>query len=122
MGEDSLLAAIKIQGFSQELYESRIASLQRFVSMVVMFHQMGKRVQGFFSRISLGFFGYRYDRSQSMMRIASTASPISGAEVRERIHTAQLMSKINNSIHVISNAWITYKSKLVQKTSKSAKN
>ncbi len=33
--------ALKSQHFSQELYESRIASLQRFVAMTVMFHQVG---------------------------------------------------------------------------------
>lgn len=42
------------QHFSQELYESRIASLQRFVAMIVMFHQMGRRVQNFFGHISFG--------------------------------------------------------------------
>ena len=32
--------AIKSQNFSQELYESRIASMQRFVAMTIMFHQV----------------------------------------------------------------------------------
>eukprot|EP00593_Proboscia_inermis_P005971 CAMPEP_0171304712 /NCGR_PEP_ID=MMETSP0816-20121228/14449_1 /TAXON_ID=420281 /ORGANISM="Proboscia inermis, Strain CCAP1064/1" /LENGTH=164 /DNA_ID=CAMNT_0011784983 /DNA_START=853 /DNA_END=1344 /DNA_ORIENTATION=+ len=44
------------QHFSQELYETRIASMQRFVAMTVMFHQMGKRVSSFFDAISFGFW------------------------------------------------------------------
>merc|ERR1711862_41684 len=116
--EDSFLAAIKAQNFSQELYESRIASLQRFVSMVVMFHQIGKRVQSFFPRISFGFLGYRIDRTHSVMRIATTASPISGAEVRERMYTMQLVTKISHSINVISKTWLSYKKKQKQKLSK----
>jgi hypothetical protein len=47
------------QHFSQELYETRIASLQRYVAMTVMFHQMGKRVQEFFAKISFGLLGHR---------------------------------------------------------------
>ncbi len=44
----------QLQHFSMELYESRIASLQRFTALCVMFHQMGKRVQDFFPRYSMG--------------------------------------------------------------------
>ena len=40
-GVDSM-AMSQSQHFSMELYESRVASLQRFVAMTVMFHQMGK--------------------------------------------------------------------------------
>jgi hypothetical protein len=36
--------AIKSQHFIQELYESRIASMQRFVAMTVMFHQVRRYV------------------------------------------------------------------------------
>lgn len=39
------------QRLAMELYESRIASMQRFVAMTVMFHQMGSRVQSFFPRM-----------------------------------------------------------------------
>jgi len=63
---DFMLA--RSQHFSQELYESRIASLQRFVAMTVMFHQIGSRVEGFFRRISFGLLGYRMDRTHSIMR------------------------------------------------------
>lgn len=35
--------------------------------------------------VSFGLLGYDMSRSQSMLRVATTASPISGSEVRERI-------------------------------------
>jgi len=66
------------------LYESRFASLQRFIGFTVALHAMGKAVQDFWPRVSLGLLKYDMSRSQSMMRIASTASPVSGMEVRER--------------------------------------
>jgi hypothetical protein len=93
------------QHFSMELYESRIASLQRFVAMTVMFHQMGSRVQSFFPKISFGLFGYRMDRSHSIMRIATTASPVSGADVRERIEELRLMLEIERSAALIGRTW-----------------
>jgi hypothetical protein len=54
---DFMLA--RSQHFSQELYETRIASLQRFVSMTAMIHQIGKRVQEFFAFVLFGMLGYR---------------------------------------------------------------
>jgi hypothetical protein len=104
---DFMLA--RSQHFSQELYETRIASLQRFVAMTIMFHQMGKRVQEFFANISFGWWGYRMDRTHSIMRIATTASPVSGADVRQRMRHLRLLTKVNHSIHVISVAWKRYK-------------
>merc|ERR1712226_494393 len=99
------------QHLAQELYETRIASLQRFVAMTVMFHQMGKRVQEFFARYSFGLLGYRMDRTHSIMRIATTASPVSGADVRERMRHLQLLKKIQHSIHVISATYRNYRAK-----------
>lgn len=99
------------QHFSQELYETRIASLQRFVAMVVMFHQMGKRVQEFFVHISFGLLGYRMDRTHSIMRIATTASPISGADVRQRMLYLQILKKVQHSVHVITHAYLAYKAR-----------
>ena len=60
----------------QTLYESRIASLQRFVGFAVLFHSMGKAVQDFWPRVSFGLLGYDMSRTQSIMRIATTASPV----------------------------------------------
>jgi len=104
----SSLAMSKSQHFSMELYESRIASMQRFVAMTVMFHQMGMRVQTFFPKISFGYWGYRMDRTHSIMRIATTASPVSGADVRERVEELRLMLKIESSVAVIVRTWRKY--------------
>lgn len=73
------------QRLMQTLYESRLASLQRLVSFFVMFHQMGKLVQDFWPTVSFGLLGYDMSRTQSIMRVASTASPVSGSEVRRRV-------------------------------------
>lgn len=105
------LAMSQSQHFSMELYESRIASMQRFVAMTVMFHQMGMRVQTFFSKISFGYWGYRMDRTHSIMRIASTASPVSGADVRERIEELRLVLKIESSVALIARTWRKYSKK-----------
>lgn len=99
------------QHMAQELYETRIASMQRFVSMTVMFHHMGRRVERFFSKISFGFWGYRMDRTHSIMRIATTASPVSGADVRQRMEHWRLLNKVQRSVDVISNAYLAYKQK-----------
>ena len=72
----AVIIAAKAQDFAQELYESRVASMQRFVGMAVLFHEMASGVEGFFRRYSLGLLGYRYDRTHSIMRIATTASPV----------------------------------------------
>jgi len=73
------------QRLSMQLYETRIASLQRAVAFFVMFHEIGYRVQNFWSGVSCGLLGYRMDRTHSIMRIATTASPVSGADVRGRM-------------------------------------
>ena len=72
------------QHFIQSLYESRSAALQRFVSFLVMFHALGKAVMDFWPRVTCGIFGYDMSRTHSIMRIATTASPVSGMEVREK--------------------------------------
>lgn len=94
--------------FSMELYEGRITFMQRFVAMTVMFHEMGKKVENFFSKYTFGLLGYRYDRTHSIMRIATTASPMSGADVRERIHFLKLSTKVKRASEVISFAWSRY--------------
>lgn len=92
------------QHLAMELYESRIASMQRFVAMTIMFHQMGMRVQTFFEKISLGLLGYRMDRTHSIMRIATTASPVSGADVRERMLELHHRYKILKAVDIITRA------------------
>ena len=97
------------QHFSMTLYESRIASMQRFVAMTVMFHQMGMRVQSFFPKISFGLLGYNMDRTHSIMRIATTASPVSGADVREKMEELRLVLKVERSVQLISRCWKKWK-------------
>lgn len=104
LGSDSM-ALSQSQHLAMELYESRIASMQRFVAMTVMFHQMGMRVQTFFPKISFGLFGYRMDRTHSIMRIATTASPVSGADVREKMEELRLVLKIEQSAQLIARCW-----------------
>jgi hypothetical protein len=99
-----LMTMSQSQHLAMELYESRIASMQRFVAMTVMFHQMGMRVQTFFEKISFGLLGYRMDRTHSIMRIATTASPVSGADVRERMLELHHRYKIQKSIQTITRA------------------
>jgi len=98
-------ALCESQNLAMELYESRVASLQRFVAMTVLFHEMGSRVQQFFPAVSFGYLGYRMDRTQSILRIATTASPISGADVRERMEAIQHTKTIHGSVGVIERAW-----------------
>jgi hypothetical protein len=97
-----------------ELYEARIASLQRFVAMTVLFHQIAVRVQSFFSKISFGWWGYRIDRTHSIMRVATTASPASGAHVRKQMEVLGVLNRLNRAVHVISAAWFRYKQKKVK--------
>eukprot|EP00316_Scyphosphaera_apsteinii_P022917 CAMPEP_0119334028 /NCGR_PEP_ID=MMETSP1333-20130426/86522_1 /TAXON_ID=418940 /ORGANISM="Scyphosphaera apsteinii, Strain RCC1455" /LENGTH=1168 /DNA_ID=CAMNT_0007344241 /DNA_START=113 /DNA_END=3619 /DNA_ORIENTATION=+ len=73
------------QGSLQELYEGRMASLERFVGFLVLFHAMGKKVQDWWPAASLGLLGYDMSRTHSIMRIATTASPVSGSDVRHKI-------------------------------------
>ena len=98
----------KSQHYAMELYEARIASLQRYVAFCVLFHQLGKRVQDFFPKISFGLLGYRMDRTHSIMRIATTASPVSGADVRERMEVMRIKHTVNNAVATISRAWSNY--------------
>lgn len=65
----------------QVLYETRCASLQRLVGFFVLFHAMGRRVEGFWSYVSFGVLAYDMSRTQSMMRVATTASPVSGMDI-----------------------------------------
>lgn len=78
------------QRLSMLLYESRIASLQRAVAFFVLFHAMAARVATFWKYATFGLFTYTIDRTQSIMRVTSTAAPVSGAEVRERMKAMSL--------------------------------
>jgi len=62
---------LQLQRPLQQLYEGRVAALERYVSFCVMFHAMAKQS-------SSPWFRPPWDiaRSQSNLRIATTASPI----------------------------------------------
>jgi hypothetical protein len=100
---DFLLA--KQQHLVQELYETRIASLQRFVAMCVLFHCMARKVERFFDAMSFGRLGYRVDRTHSIVRIATTASPTSGSDVRHQIERLRLWKRIQHSVRTIEDAY-----------------
>lgn len=109
-------AVARSQEFAMELYESRIASLQRFVAMTVLFHHMGSIVESFFRRVSFGALGYRTDRTHSILRIATTASPVSGADIKEQMNRLRVIRTLRHAVHVISTAYLKYKSGLVSPT------
>jgi len=97
------------QHLVQELYETRIASMQRFVAMCVFFHHISKCVERFFAKISFGWWAYRIDRTHSIVRIATTASPISGSDVRQRIERLRLLKKVLHSVHTIEVTYLAYR-------------
>ncbi len=63
---------------AQKFYDGRFASLERLIAGYVLLHAMADRVSS--------FWPLRYDksRSQSGTRVASTASPVSGADLFSR--------------------------------------
>ena len=83
--EPTYESIVRRQHLMQALYESRLASLQRLVSFMILFHRMGKQVQDFWAHVSCGLLAYDMSRTQSIMRVASTAAPVSGSEVRRRM-------------------------------------
>ena len=92
---------VNSQNMAMQLYESRIASTQRFVAMAVMFHELTTRVQTFWPTWTFGYLGYRIDRTHSIMRIATTASPVSGAEVRDRINYLSIRTELLKALQPI---------------------
>jgi hypothetical protein len=99
-----LFKLAETQRHVMQLYESRTASMQRFVAFCVMFHEIGKRVQDFWSTVSLGLLGYKMERTHSIMRIATTASPISGAEVRDRMCHISVRTEWDSIVHRLRKA------------------
>ncbi|KAL0031273.1 hypothetical protein WJX77_012514 [Trebouxia sp. C0004] len=63
-------------GMVERLVESRFGSLERLVAMQVMFYNMAARIAGFWPLC------FSVDRSQSCLRIATTASPVSAADLK----------------------------------------
>ena len=79
-------------------------SAERQVSFMVLFHTMGKTVMDFWPRVSFGWLRYSMDRTQSIVRIATTAAPITAMDVRalmlihakdkQRSHMLELIRRI----------------------------
>eukprot|EP00523_Entomoneis_sp_CCMP467_P014427 CAMPEP_0168768872 /NCGR_PEP_ID=MMETSP0725-20121227/2106_1 /TAXON_ID=265536 /ORGANISM="Amphiprora sp., Strain CCMP467" /LENGTH=1423 /DNA_ID=CAMNT_0008818255 /DNA_START=10 /DNA_END=4281 /DNA_ORIENTATION=- len=115
-GSTSSLAfdLIEEQSFVIELYENRIASLERFVAMCVMFYEMGQATQDFVSKMSLGLLGYRMDRTHSILRVATTASPVSGDAVQERMKVLRRQMRDRRAASTIQVAWRRHKKKQIK--------
>lgn len=93
------------QHFAMNLYESRIASMQRFVAMTVMFHAMGNSVESFISLITLGMCSYKTSHTQSILRVATTASPVSAHHIKVKMRTLVAKEKIRHAVGVIERFW-----------------
>jgi hypothetical protein len=87
-GNVALFEIVESQDLVMRMYESRFACIERLVAFFVLFHAMAKKVRDFWAFISFGILTYDIERTQSMLRVATTASPVSGAMLRDR--TVQL--------------------------------
>jgi hypothetical protein len=93
------------QQLLQQLNETRFDSMQRLVAFFVLFHKMAKDVQDFWPRVSFGIFGYDMSKTQSMLRIASTASPVSGHEVRDKMIAVGLETRRVRAASAVQRNW-----------------
>jgi len=64
-----------------DLYEGRFGSFERYVAFMVLFHAMALRV----ASSSFPLPAWDISRSQSILRVASTAAPVSGAGVARQL-------------------------------------
>eukprot|EP00963_Diacronema_lutheri_P013531 scaffold2639_cov361-Pavlova_lutheri.AAC.3 len=76
---------VESQTMSMLLYETRFAALQRLVAFFVVFYELGYTVQQFWKYVSFGFLTYDMSSTHSVMRVATTASPVSAADIREQL-------------------------------------
>jgi hypothetical protein len=74
-------AVLGAEAVMKDLFEGRFASFERYIGFLVMFHAMALRV----SVTSWPLPGWDISRSQSILRVASTAAPVSGAEVAHQL-------------------------------------
>ena len=82
------LDVLDAQVFVQQFYECRIASLERYLSFCVMFHAMAKACH-----LPLLCHGWDMARSQSNLRVATTASPVTAAgDEHSAMSTEQMLS------------------------------
>jgi len=102
---NSVARLMERQELLQQLNETRFDSMQRMVAFMVLFHKMAKDVQDFMSVASLGFLTYDMSKTQSMLRIATTASPVSGTEVRDKMIEIKHDTLQNRAAAVIQRKW-----------------
>ena len=102
LGTDELM---RRQLLVQVLSETRFDSLQRLCAFFVLFHAMGKAVADWWPRASCGLLGYDMSRSQSILRVATTASPVSGMEVRERMLEIRAQTRLAQAVSSVQRAW-----------------
>ena len=72
---------------------------------------MAQSVQDFWKTVSLGLFSYDMSRTQSIMRIATTASPVSGSDVRERMVELERASTLLWAVRLLqkhAKHWVQY--------------
>jgi len=72
--QQQVLAA---QQLLEHLYESRVAAAERLISFYVLFHRMVRPIS------RLPFLGFRMDKTESRLRVASTPAPVA---MREPTH------------------------------------
>ena len=98
-------ALLQRQHTVQTLSETRFDSMQRLLGFFVLFHAMGEAVANWWPTATCGLFGYDMSRTQSMMRVATTASPVSGMEVRERIEEVREEMRRERAVRRIQRSW-----------------
>jgi hypothetical protein len=93
----------------QLLTETRFNSMQRLCSHFVLLHAQAKLVQDFWPAATCGVFKYDMSRSQSVMRIATTASPVPGMELRARVLEILLATQRLKAVTLIQRHWKKHK-------------
>ncbi|KAL1515756.1 hypothetical protein AB1Y20_002372 [Prymnesium parvum] len=102
---NSVASLMERQELLQQLNETRFDSMQRMVAFMVLFHKMAKDVQEFMSFASLGFLNYDMSKTQSMLRVATTASPVSGTEVRAKMLEIKQDTLQNRAAAALQRRW-----------------
>mmetsp|Transcript_27755 Transcript_27755/g.58502 ORF Transcript_27755/g.58502 Transcript_27755/m.58502 type:complete len:174 (-) Transcript_27755:478-999(-) len=102
---NSVTSLMERQELLQQLNETRFDSMQRMVAFMVLFHKMAKDVQEFMSFASLGFLNYDMSKTQSMLRVATTASPVSGTEVRAKMLEIKQDTLQNRAAAALQRRW-----------------
>ena len=90
------LDVLDSQVYVQQFYECRIASLERYLSFCVIFHAMAKSCCN-----PLLCHGWDIARSQSNLRVATTASPVTASGDEHKTLSAEQMQYVRKVGKVI---------------------